>query len=163
MKASLRWLFGIVVVGWVAVCVPLLRSEFMSVATMRTAWTMTETEKRDFIDGPIYEFLENARDLIPGDPQQEVHLFAVDDGYTYYKSNYYLYPRTLYLMDPATSRARPVSPGAYFVFFIPQSLATKNPDGIKRDFDRIAASLPPVVKLYRTPNAGIYRVGPPHG
>ncbi len=162
MRTSVRWLCGIFVVAWVVVCIQPLRSELVAVATMRSVWSMDATEKRLRVDGPIYEFLEKAREVIPGDPNQEVYLFAVDNGYTYYKANYYLYPRSLYLIDPANADSRAISAGSYFIFFIPSSLATERPDEIKRDFDRVAGKLPPVVKVFRTPNAGIYRVVP-HG
>lgn len=158
MKPRMRWLCGVVLVAWIGAGHQYLRAEWFSITAVPSLWAMDVVEKKRRIDGPLYDFLLKTGDIVPASQAEVIHLYAIDGGYTLQKSNYYLYPRSLHLIDPASVRAEDFSDGSYFVFYIPPGRLKADPEGVQRGFDELIARLPPAVRLYRTPNAGVYRM-----
>lgn len=163
MRVSKQWWYGLFFVAWVAVCYQSLRLEFRGLTTTKSLWRIDVEEKLHRMDGPLYDFLQKAGNLVPGRPDQTIHVYAVDSGYTFVRSNYYLYPRSLQLMDHAHVGPRDLLPGTFVMFYIPPSVLAADPQKVQREFDELADTLPPVVRLYRIPNAGLYRVASRHG
>jgi hypothetical protein len=159
----MRWVCVVFLVAWVGVSYKYLIAEWFSMAAAPSLWGVDVVEKKRRIDGPLYEFLLKTSDIVPASQTEVVYLYAVDNGYTYYKANYYLYPRSVRLIDPATIRSEDFPDGSYFIFYILPTTLMTDPDGVQRGFDELIAKLPPAVRLYRTPNAGVYRTVSVHG
>ena len=153
-----RWLGGVFVIAWIWLSYEPLRIEFESLKTIVSLWHVDAVTKRRQIDGPVYDFVQRVSEIIPPRQNELVYLFAADSGYTYQKSNYYLYPRSLTLIDPARLEAQDVSAGAYLIVYLPPRLSMRDLEAVQRDWETVHQALPPIGQVYRTRNAGIYRV-----
>jgi hypothetical protein len=154
----MRWLGGVFVIAWIWFSYQPLRIEFESLRTIASLWRVDAVTKRRQIDGPLYDFVQRATEIIPPHQKELVYLFTPDREYTYYKSNYYLYPRSLMLIDPARLGAQDISPGAYLIVYLPPRLSMRDLAEVKRDWEMVRQELPPIGEIHRTANAGIYRV-----
>jgi hypothetical protein len=156
----MRWFCGVFLAAWIGVCYQYLKAEVRSLLSVPSLWVTDIEAKWRSMDVPLYEFIQRVKGIVPDRSDANIYLFALDNGVgaVHAWADYHLYPRSLHpIGDPADIRRQDIPAGAYLMVYVQPELLVTNPMGVQRAFDDVAEKLPPVVRIYRTPFAGIYR------
>jgi len=151
------WFKVVVLIVWVAVGHQTLSAEVESIRKLPTLWALDAHAQKRRIDGPLYEFVQRVQEHVPLDQAPVVSMFAAD-GYTYLKVSSYLYPTTIRHLDPAHLSSQDLPIGGYFLVYFPSRLVDTTSEVLTRDWNAVAAKLPPMREVYRASNMGIYQV-----